>query len=80
MDSQFLLKIRYNCPYNYQRALNKNLIMIFGWFTLLRNIIGKYKIQLKDFYNFDKIDFMMNVIIIFFIITHSEKYKKVKII
>ena len=42
--------------------------------------MGKYKIQLKDFYNFNKIDFMINIIIVFFIIIYSEKHKKAKTI
>ena len=52
--------------------------MIFGWFRLLRNMINKYKIQIKDFYNFNKTDFIINIIIIFIIITRLNKYKKTK--
>ena len=44
VDSQSLLKMRYNHPYDYQRALNKDLIVISGWFILLCNIMGKYEI------------------------------------
>ena len=54
--------------------------MISDWFILSYNIIEKYKIQLKDFYNFNKIDFIINIITAFFIIIYSEKHKKAKVI
>ena len=76
MDTQLLLKIKLNCFYNYQKTLNKNLIVIFNWFVLLHNIIIKYKIQNANFYNFNEISFIMDIIIFFIIITHSNKYKK----
>ena len=63
MDTQPLLKIKFNCFYNYQKTLNKNSIVIFNWFALLCNIITKYEIQLKDFYNFNETNFMMDVIV-----------------
>ena len=52
--------------------------MISGWFKLLYNIINKYKIQIKDLYNFNKIDFIMDIIIIFIIITRTDRHKKTK--
>ena len=44
MDNQFLLKIKYNRLYDYQKTLNEDLIVISGWFILLCNIIKKYGI------------------------------------
>ena len=43
-------------------------------------MITKYEIQFKDFYNFNEIGFMMNVIISFIIITHFDRHKKIKIV
>ena len=40
--------------------------------------MAKYEIQIKDFYNFDETGFMIDIIISFLIITHSNRYKKVK--
>ena len=80
VDSQPLLKTRYNRPYDYQRALNEDPTVISGWFTLLRNMMGKYGIQLEDLYNFDETGFMMGVITASLIITHSEKRGKAKAI
>ena len=41
-------------------------------------MIKKYKIQIKDLYNFDKIGFIMDIIITFMIITHTDRHKKAK--
>ena len=41
-------------------------------------MITKYEIQPEDFYNFNEINFMMDVIISFIIITHFDKHKKAK--
>ena len=54
--------------------------MISGQFRLLRNIINKYRIQVEDLYNFDKIGFMMSVITAFMIITRLDRYRKAKFI
>ena len=80
MDTQPLLKIKFNYFYNYQKILNEDPTIIFNWFVLLCNIITKYKIQLENFYNFDEINFIMDVIISFMVITHSDKYKKIKFV
>ena len=40
--------------------------------------MNKYNIQIKDLYNFDETSFMMDVIIVFMIITHSDRYRKSK--
>ena len=80
MDAQLLLKIKFNCFYNYQKILNENLIVIFSWFALLCNMITKYGIQLEDFYNFNETSFMINVIVSFIIIICFDKCGKIKFI
>ena len=80
MNTQPLLKTKFNCFYNYQKILNENPTIISNWFVLLCNIITKYGIQPKNLYNFDKINFMINLIIFSIIITHSDKHGKIKLI
>ena len=80
MDTQLLLKIKFDCFYNYQKTLNKNPTVIFNWFVLLRNIMTKYEIQLKKFYNFNEINFMMDIIVFFMVIMCFDKSKKIKFI
>ena len=60
MESQLFLKIKFDCFYNYQRALCEDPTMIFGWFKLLRNMMAKYKIQKEDLYNFNKTGFIID--------------------
>ena len=43
---------------------------------LLRNIITKCKIQNINFYNFNKINFMMDIITSFIVIMYLDKYEK----
>ena len=52
--------------------------MIFGWFRLLRNMMDKYRIQIKDLYNFNEIGFIMNIITAFMIIIRTDRYRKAK--
>ena len=52
--------------------------MISGWLRLLRNIMNKYKIQIKDLYNFNKTGFIINIITTFMVITRLNKYEKAK--
>ena len=80
MDAQPLLKIKFNCFYDYQKTLNKNLTIIFGWFVLLCNMITKYGIQDTNFYNFNEISFIMDIIISFMVITRLNKHKKIKFV
>ena len=40
----------------------------------------KYEIQNANFYNFNEIGFMMDIIISFTVITHLDKCKKIKFI
>ena len=52
--------------------------MIFGQFKLLRNIMAKYEIQIEDFYNFDEIGFIINIITSSLIITRLNRHRKAK--
>ena len=78
MDTQPLLKIKFARLYNYQRALYENPTVISGWFALLRNIIIKYSIQPEDLYNFDEIDFIIDVITFLIVVIRSDRHEKVK--
>ena len=80
MNAQLLLKTKFNCFHDYQKTLNKNLIVIFNEFALLCNIIIKYEIQNTNFYNFNEIGFMIDIIIFFIVITWLNKYKKIKFV
>jgi hypothetical protein len=72
VDIQPSLKTRFNRPYNYQRALCKDLKVIRNWFRLLCNIMAKYKIINNDLYNFDETSFIMGVITISIVIIRSN--------
>ena len=80
MDAQSSLKTKFNRSYDYQRTLNEDLIVIFGWFALLRNMIIKYNIQKKDLYNFDEVSFIINIIISFMMVTRLKRQKNIKFI
>ena len=49
--------------------------MISDQFRLLYNMINKYKIQIKNLYNFDKTGFIINIIIIFIVIIQIDMEK-----
>ena len=42
--------------------------------------MAKYDIQKRDLYNFDEIDFIINIITFFMVVTRSKKYKKAKLV
>ena len=39
----------------------------------------KYNILIRDFYNFDKIDFIIEIIYIIIIVINTERYNKSKL-
>ena len=43
-------------------------------------MITKYEIQFEDFYNFNEIGFMMDVIIFVIIITRIDRHKNIKFV
>jgi DDE superfamily endonuclease/helix-turn-helix, Psq domain len=72
------LDLRFNRRYDYQRAQCEDLVLIQGWFELLRNTIAKYGITDADIYNFDETGFMMGVISTAMVVTSSEKVGRAK--
>ena len=78
VDAQPLLKTKFDRSYDYQRALNEDPTVIFGWFALLRNMMAKYGVQPEDLYNFDETGFMMGVIASSMVITRSDRHGKAK--
>ncbi|EDN93931.1 hypothetical protein SS1G_09798 [Sclerotinia sclerotiorum 1980 UF-70] len=56
------LKTRFNCVYDFQKALCKDSELIERWFRLVSNMQTKYGILDCDFYNFDETGFMMGQI------------------
>jgi hypothetical protein len=50
------------------------------WFRLVENIRAKYRILDYDFYNFDKISFMIGIIYVVIIITRADQYDRGKVI
>jgi hypothetical protein len=50
------------------------------WFRLVENIRAKYKILDYDFYNFDKIGFIISVICATIVIIRADQYNRGKAI
>ena len=78
MNAQPFLKIKFSRLYNYQRVLYEDSTVISGWFALLRNIITKYNIQPKDLYNFNEIDFIIDVITSLIVVIRFNRREKIK--
>ena len=78
MDAQPSLKTKFSRLYNYQRALYEDPTVISDWFALLRNIIIKYGIQPEDLYNFDKTNFIIDIIISLMVVMRSDRREKIK--
>jgi hypothetical protein len=54
--------------------------LIGAWFRLVENIRAKYGILDYDFYNFDKIGFIIGVICIAIVVTRADRCDKGKIV
>jgi hypothetical protein len=78
VDAQPTLKTKFNCPYDYQRALQEDPEVISKWFALLHNMMAKYGIQEEDLYNFDETGFMMGMITASMVVTHADRRGKAK--
>ena len=74
------LTTRFNRKYDYQRAKYKDLTIISGWFSLLKNIIIKYRIIDIDIYNFNETGFIIGIILIVIVVISSERSSRVKAI
>ena len=59
---QLELIVKFNCKYNYKRALCKDPKVLQGQYSLVANIKAKYSIQDKDMYNFNKTGFIIGQI------------------
>ena len=70
--------MRFNRKYDYQRAKYKDLIIIGGWFSLLKNTIIKYGIVDADIYNFDETGFIIGVILTAIVVTSLERAGRAK--
>jgi len=66
--------------YDHQQALNKNLQAIKKWFDLVQSTKKKFKILNEDTYNFDKISFMMSVILSQLMVTDAYKCRRLKLV
>ena len=66
--------------YDHQQALNKNLQAIEKWFDLVQSTKKKFEILNEDTYNFDKMGFMMGVILSQLMITDAYKYRRLKLV
>ena len=68
----------FNYSYNFQRALYKDPELISIQFQLIENIQIKYRVVDYDFYNFDKIGFIINQICPSIVITYVNRCRKAK--
>ena len=75
---QLKLKTRFFRKYDYQRAKYKDPTAINMWFRLIANIIAKYSIQSDDIHNFDKIGFIIGIIISGMVIIGVERRGNLK--
>ena len=70
--------MKFNCRYNYKRALCKDSKVIKGWFRLVENIKAKYSILNNNTYNFNKAGFIMGVILTGVVVTALERQGRLK--
>jgi hypothetical protein len=52
--------------------------LISAWFRLVKNIRAKYRILDYDFYNFNKISFMIGVIYAAIVVTRADRRSRGK--
>ena len=67
------LATRFNRPYDRQRALCEDPVLIQGWFELVEQTKAKYGICNEDVYNFDEAGFMLGKITTQLVVTGSER-------
>jgi hypothetical protein len=67
------LTTRFNRPYDRQRALCEDPVLIRNWFELVEETKTKYGICDEDVYNFDETGFMMGKITTQLVVTGSER-------
>ena len=71
--------MRFNQRYDYQRAKYKDPTIISGQFTLIEEIIIKYRIQDIDIYNFNKTRFIIGIILIVIVVISLERASRAKV-
>ena len=74
------LKTRWTRSYDRQRALNKDIRSINGWFNLICSTKEKWGIPNQDVYNFDETGFMMGVISSQLVVTREDRRRKPKLV
>jgi hypothetical protein len=74
------LTTRFNRPYDRQRALCEDPVLIRSWFELVEQTKAKYGILDEDVYNFDEAGFMMGKITTQLVVTGSERRGRPKAI
>jgi hypothetical protein len=67
------LKARFNRPYDRQRALCEDPVLIKSWFNLVEQTKAKYGICDDDVYNFDEAGFIIGKITTHLVVTGSER-------
>ena len=67
------LTTRFNRPYDRQRALCEDPIIISRWFQQVEQYRAKYGIVDQDIYNFDETGFMMGKITTQLVVIGSER-------
>jgi hypothetical protein len=72
------LTTRFNRPYDRQRALCEDPVLISSWFKLVEETKAKYGICDEDVYNFDEAGFMMGKITTQLVVTGSERRGRLK--
>ena len=64
--------------YNYKRAKCKDPKIINRWFRLIANTKAKYGITDKDIYNFNKLGFIIGVILTGVVVTGFKRQNWLK--
>ena len=72
------LKVKFNCKYDYKKALCEDPEVLQRWFSLVANVKAKYGIQDEDTYNFDETGFMIGQISQGAVVTASERRGRLK--
>jgi hypothetical protein len=72
------LTTRFNRPYDRQRALCEDPVVISRWFTLVQRFKAAHGILDEDTYNFDEAGFIMGKISAQLVVTSSERSTRSK--
>ena len=67
------LTTRFNRPYDYQRALCEDPVIISAWFERVQRFKEEHRILDEDTYNFDEVGFAMGKLSPHLVVTGSER-------